>query len=365
MMQKRRLICPSSLNAPRHSEASVVALRNGTLLMAWTKFTAAQAPDQRLLSSDNANAHIAAMVSHDGGCTWGEERVLVDNKAGLNVMSPALRRLGDGRLGIAYSFRESVTHAYRLFCTSADDGLTWSKPVNITHTGYKTGCHDHMAVLENGRILVPLHCTDNWEAHYLHGRVAISDDHGKTWRLSHAITLPRVEGMLESGCMEPDIVQRGDRSLLMIIRTAMGTIFKSESFDSGETWSTPRSMEVTAPIAPARIVRLPKCDDLALIWNWTYDPADPLGGRRHHLTVGISFDGGKSWPRSQRHVLETDPAYVYAYPSCLPCHDHLLLTYYVAPANKGVGHQRELVSMQVPYSRIYQTNDTKKVFQLC
>lgn len=359
-MLKRRLICPSTPDAPRHSEASVVFLPDGTLFLAWSKFTASAAPDERLMSSDNASAHIAAMISADDGCTWHDERILVENKAGLNVMSPALVRLANGRLGMAYSFRESMTRAYRLFRHSNDDGQTWSDPIYITRNGYKTGCHDHITVLENGRIIVPLHCTDNWEAHYLHVRVAYSNDHGQTWQMSHSIKLPRVEGMVESGCMEPDVVQRSDGSLLMIMRTAMGTIFKSESLDNGETWSTPRSMEVIAPIAPARIVRIPSSDDLALIWNWTYDPNDPLGGRRDSLAVALSHNGGQSWPIEKRHLLEKNPAYVYAYPSCLPRDDHLLLTYYIAPAAQGLGHQRELVSMRVPYSAIYQKNNAKE-----
>lgn len=329
-----------------------MVLQNGNLLLAWSKFTAAQPPDQRLMSSDNATAHIAGMISTDGGCTWQDERVLVENTAGLNVMSPALVRLTDGRLGLAYSYRESRTTAYRLFRHSHDGGETWSDPVFITRHGYKTGCHDHLSVLSCGRIIAPLHCTDDWETHYLHARVAWSDDHGETWQLSEAIELPRVIGVAESGCMEPDVVQRSDRSLLLIIRTAMGTLFKCESYNRGETWSVPHSMEVTASIAPARIVKLPNREELVLIWNWNYDPGHPLGGLRRPMALAVSEDGGRSWPLNRRFMLETDAEFTYAYPSCLPLHDHLFLTYYVAKAANGLGHERSLASQRVPYDVI-------------
>ena len=49
----------------------------------------------------------------------------------------------------------------------------------------------------------------------------------------------------------PGVAQRTDGSLLMTMRTAMGTQFYSESADQGETWTPPRSLELISPQAPA------------------------------------------------------------------------------------------------------------------
>ena len=102
----------------------------------------------------------------------------------------------------------------------------------------------------------------------------------------------------------------------MAIRTAMGTVFRAESHDGGETWTGLRSMEVVGPVAPALLRRLPGTDDLLLIWNWHYDWRERLAGKRQRLACAVSTDGGDSWPLSRRKVLEDDPAHSASYPTC-------------------------------------------------
>ena len=92
------------------------------------------------------------MISKDGGHTWGDEQVAIENTAGLNVMAPAIRRMKNGALAMIYSHRESTTEAHRVFVSSDDEGQTWSEPIKMTHSAYKTGCHDRLTVLESGRL---------------------------------------------------------------------------------------------------------------------------------------------------------------------------------------------------------------------
>lgn len=309
---------------PRRQEASAVELASGGLLLLWSEF------DGR---SDNARATIMAMASTDKGETWGgsgevgqgdqKTWTAVENTAGLNVMSPAVRRLGDGGLGMVYSHRESTSDATRLFVRSDDEGRTWAPPVRLPQEeSYTTGCHDRLTVLDGGRLVAPLHCTQDWNLHHLSVRCAWSDDNGASWKLSHAIELPKVSDSGESGCIEPDVAQRADGSLLMAIRTAMGTVFRAESRDGGETWTGLRSMEVVNPVAPALLRRIPQNprsngnDDLLLIWNWHYDWRERLAGVRHKLACAISTDGGNSWPLSRRKILENDPELSASYPTC-------------------------------------------------
>jgi hypothetical protein len=261
-------------------------------------------------------------------------------------MSPALQRLPDGRIGMLFSYRQSQKIASRRFTASADEGETWSPHVIVADGQYKTGCHDRFTVHSSGRLLAPCHCTEDWDLHHLHVRVSRSDDLGRTWQLGDPITLPYVrwlesEGPLyrraeppptstpvapggrrfvpdtESGCIEPGIAERTDGSLLMTIRTAMGTQFRSESFDRGVTWSTPRSMEVVSPVAPAHLSRLSGSDDLLLLWTSDYDARARLSGERHTITACVSTDGGTSWPHTRRKVLAHDPDHSVDYPSVL------------------------------------------------
>jgi hypothetical protein len=97
----------------------------------------------------------------------------------------------------------------------------------------------------------------------------------------------------------------------------MGTQFKSESFDRGASWSTPRSMEVVSPVAPAHLSRLPGSDDLLLLWTSDYDANAPLSGRRNTIMACVSRDGGESWPHDRRKVLIHDPEHSVDYPSVL------------------------------------------------
>ncbi len=64
---------------PRNSEAAIVPLKSGALLLGWTEFYAGS-------GADHGPARISGKVSTDGGRTWGEKYTLVENDGGRNVM---------------------------------------------------------------------------------------------------------------------------------------------------------------------------------------------------------------------------------------------------------------------------------------
>jgi len=326
-------VAPADAAHSRRSESSLIALRDGTVLLAYGRHTGPDDPgyarlkDERVsryaggsaIERDNDFGEIVAVHLDDQAQPLDNERVIVPAPAdGLNSMSPALRRLPDGRLGMLYSHRQSTRVASRRFITSTEEGNTWSKPVIVAEGGYKTGCHDRFNVLTDGRLLAPCHGGDDFDSHYRKTWVAWSDDVGSTWKLGAVIEVPKVSWpdgqFMESGCNEPGIAQRADGSLLMTLRTAMGTQFCCESTDRGETWSTPRTLEVPSPNAPAHLSRLPGSDDLLLVWTPNYNARDPMNGHRHTLLACVSTDGGRSWPHSRRKVLVHDPACNTDYP---------------------------------------------------
>src|SRR5687767_13679556 len=86
---------PSPRNA-RNSEATFVTLKNGRILLAWSKFTSGS-------NEDHGAGLIAARYSDDGGLTWSQrDRVLVQQEGTTNVMSPSFLRLQDGRIALLY-----------------------------------------------------------------------------------------------------------------------------------------------------------------------------------------------------------------------------------------------------------------------
>lgn len=329
-----RLFAPADEAHSRRSEASLVARRDGSVLCAYGRHTGPDDPGYARLKServtryaggsaierDNDFGEIVTVRLDAQGRPVDGERVIVPAPAGgLNSMSPALRRLPDGRLGLLYSHRQSTRVASRRFRTSDDDGATWSEPVIVAEGGYKTGCHDRFTLLADGRLLAPCHGGDDFDSHYRKTWVAWSDDLGAHWRTGTAIETPKLSWpdgrFMESGCNEPGVVQRSDGSLLMTLRTAMGTQFCCESSDRGETWSAPRTLEVPSPNAPAHLSRLPGSDDLLLVWTPDYDPRAPLNGHRHTLLACVSTDGGRSWPHVRRKVLVHDPSRNTDYPA--------------------------------------------------
>jgi Neuraminidase (sialidase) len=334
-------VAPADDQRIRRSEASMVSLRDGSVFLAYASHAGRSDNDQAPL--------VARRLSAEGQPLTAERVIVPPPEGGFNAMSPALQRLPDGRIGMLFSYRLNQKTASRRFTTSSDEGETWSPHVIVADGQYKTGCHDRFTVHSTGRLLAPCHCTEDWDLHHLHVRVARSDDLGATWVLGAPITLPYVRWLAsenptgaafrrdgppppstpgaparqefiqdtESGCIEPGIAERADGSLIMTIRTAMGTQFKSESFDRGVTWTTPRSMEVVSPVAPAHISRIPGTDDLLLLWTADYDAKARLSGERHTIMACVSSDGGASWPHARRKVLAHDLDHSVDYPSVL------------------------------------------------
>lgn len=315
-------VAPADTAHSRRSEASLVALRDNTMLFAYGRHTGPLDPGYAALVNERVIRYgggsaierdndfgeiVAVRLAADGRRVTGERVLVPAPPDGLNSMSPALRRLPDGRIGLLYSHRVSPRLAERRFIVSADEGESWSPPVTVAAGGYKTGCHDRFTVLSSGRLIAPCHGGDDFDSHYRKSWVAWSDDAGMSWKVGAALEVPKVSWpdgqFMESGCNEPGVVERADGSLLMTLRTAMGTQFCAESFDRGETWSRPRTFEVPSPNAPAHLSRLPGTSDFLLVWNPNYDSRAPMNGHRHTLLAAVSSDGGRSWPLARRKTL--------------------------------------------------------------
>lgn len=360
-------LAPANTAHSRRSEASMVRLNDGTVLAAYANHTGPNDPDyaallnQRVvrygggsaIERDNDFGEIAAVRLDANGSVIGEERVLVPApEDGLNSMSPALRRLPDGRIGMLYSFRQSTRVASRRFITSSDEGATWNPPVIVAAGDYKTGCHDRFTILSSGRLLAPIHGGDDFDSHYRVIWPAWSDDGGATWSVGQIIQLPRVTWpdvpTMESGCNEPGVVERPNGSLLMTMRTAMGTQFRSESFDLGETWTSPRSMEVSSPSAPAHLSRIPGTNKLLLIWTPNYDSRTPMQGNRHTILACVSTDGGESWPHARRKVLVHDQTRNTDYPAVLHRDGEVWIAFRQSDHPKVIQGRMSTVLMRVP-----------------
>ncbi len=309
------LVGPSTKEFPRHSEASIVELKDGSLLLAWSRFTGG--------ARDDSTGHIAAATSTDGGRTWSEPYIIQDNTGRQNVMSVSFLRLKDGRIAMFYLEKNSDSDLQVYVRYSSDEAKTWTPPLRVTDgEGYNIMNNDRVIQTSTGRIICPIsYAPDIGNNDGLVAFCMYSDDNGKTWHKSvPELHAPRF------GAMEPGVVELANGDLLMVIRTQTGHIWKSISKNKGMTWSKAEETDVHAPESPATIKRIPGSKDLLMVWNNKHEEKGFMGGKRTPLTAAISRDNGKTW----EHVkdIETAPDHGYAYTSVAFVKDQVLLTYY-------------------------------------
>ncbi len=333
-------VCPSSDGNPRNSEADVIELRDGTLLLAWSKFSG---------SADHAQAVIAAKKSRDGGITWGEEFVLQENIGRQNVMSVSLWRIRSGKI-LFFFLQKNADDDLQLYVReSLDEAQTWSEPLRVTQgPGYHIMNNARLLELQDGRLLAPIaYCPDIGKDYDKQVCFCyLSDDEGKTWKkASGEVRHP------DTACMEPGLIERADKSILMIIRTKLDRIYQSVSTDRGETWSEPEPMELVSPASPATITNIPGSEDMMIVWN-----NNPLGNKagwqsRTPLTAAISRDGGKHW-ENFRNIAD-DPDSGYAYTSITISGKRALLTYYHWKKGKPNFEGTDLIFHSIPIAWFY------------
>jgi hypothetical protein len=160
-------------------------------------------------------------------------------------------------------------------------------------------------------------------------RVLRSEDDFKTWTVSNTISLPM------KGTMEPCIAERSDGVLNMVMRTQLGSVFYSESYDKGVTWTKPQTTGLRAPESCPCIAAIPGTDAQLVIWNNSeYDMHYRSHyGKRTPLTMAISTDGLKTF--SDFFDIETDPGRAFTNPSVTITSSGLfVLNYWTAKYNK-------------------------------
>ncbi|HEX5025493.1 MAG TPA: sialidase family protein, partial [Agriterribacter sp.] len=91
----------------------------------------------------------------------------------------------------------------------------------------------------------------------------------------------------------------------MFIRADGGVQQLSYSKDRGETWSHIQASNITSPLSPASIGKLPETGDLVLVWNNNVGIDSTLKNKRAPLTIAISKDEGRTWGKIKN--IENDP----------------------------------------------------------
>lgn len=279
--------------------------------------------------SDSGDIDLLVKRSKDMGKTWSNQQVVwndkkntcgnpcpvVDQQTGTIWLLMTWNR-GDDREGAIKKNTSKDTRRVWV-CQSNNDGLKWTKPIEITKITkrpewrwYATGPGVGIQLQKSqwkGRMVIPCDHSvvsendpDGYNSH-----VIISDDHGKTWYIGGVVS-PKVN--------ECQVVELDNGTLMINMRNydrSKTTRAIATSTDGGITFSkVTHDPVLVEPICQASFLRYTlrsKQDKNRLLFS---NPAHAQRGDRRDMTVRLSYDEGRSWPLAKL---------LYAGPSAYSC----------------------------------------------
>lgn len=158
-----------------------------------------------------------------------------------------------------------------------------------------TGALNNLIQLKNGRIVVPFSTLEKKSKTFVSSTI-YSEDEGITWKASNDVSVVSEETHVESGAVEPVIMEVEENKLVMIIRTVMGAFYYSVSNDGGITWNKSEKTMIKSSNAPAV---LQKMKDGRILMSWNNCNGEPMRGVRYSMArqclhAAISDDGLKT-----------------------------------------------------------------------
>jgi sialidase-1 len=298
--------------------------------------------------ADRGEIEIHLRRSTDGGRTWSPPKQVAhlgprlprnphipEDKKKKNIGGPNEQTVNNA---VAIAARDGTVHL--LYCVeymrtfhlrSDDDGVTWSKPVEITSTFDQfrseldwqviaTG-PGHAVQLKNGRLVVPFWMTTYERQAGLRHAVGVvySDDNGQSWQ--HGELALRHAG-------EPNIVELADGRVLVTARNSDPRNRRIAAYSpNGATgWSPPEFIEdLLEPGCMAGLVSHPGTPQGKRPFLLFSNPhtTERAHKRRVDVTIKLSEDGGRTWPVSK--VLQPGPS-AYSDIAVLP--DGTMLCFY-------------------------------------
>jgi sialidase-1 len=268
----------------------------------------------RTFSPARQVAHLGPRLPRNPANAERPARTVIGSPGQQTVNNPVAIADRDGTVHFIYC----VEYMRCFYTRSSDDGLTWTKPVDITATPNQfrpewawrviaTG-PGHGLQLRNGRLVVPLWLAKaEGSAHGMAVAATIySDDHGASWQRGE-IAVPN--DAITPGTSESIATQLSDGRVMLIARNRAAAQRKAVTFsrDGATGWSRPEFADAlfepvcmasllsySDPTAPGKTRLLfsgPAPRERA---NAKATPGERLD--RENLSVKLSNDDGRTWP---------------------------------------------------------------------
>lgn len=201
---------------------------------------------------------------------------------------------------------------------SDDDGVTWSKPINITkQVKKKEWCFllqgpGKGITMRDGTIVFAAQYQDppnetNRTAHRLpHSTILYSKDHGKTWQVGNGAFDDTTESQVVE--VEPGLLMLNCRYNRKPVRVVMTTR------DMGKTWQKHTTSERSLIEPGSCMASLINVDQEVgkRMGDWLlFSNPDSRRGR-NHITIKASRDGGLTWPKENRILLDEETGAGYS-----------------------------------------------------
>ncbi len=236
--------------------------------------------------------NIVMRRSSDNGANWTEIETVVNLPYGQSASDPSMivdRETKEIFLFYNYMDVENERDIYYFqVVKSADNGKSWTEPVDITSQIAKKEWHNDFKFITSGRGIQTrsgklLHTVVNL-SNGLH--LFASDDHGESWYLIDTPIKPADESK---------VIELADGSWMINARVnGAGMRYVHLSSDEGKTWTTSPSPELIDPSCNASIIRYTSVDDGYQKNRLLFSNAKMEKGR-DNMTVRISYDEGKTW----------------------------------------------------------------------
>ena len=236
--------------------------------------------------------NIVIRRSTDLGKTWTEIERVVDFPFGQSASDPSMIVDEETKeIFLFYNFMdlEKEKDVYYLHYTkSADNGKTWSDPVDITAQITKPEWDTDFKFITSGRGIYTstgkmLHCMVNLSYGV---NVFGSNDHGKTWYFIDTPITPADESK---------IVELEDGSWMINSRVnGKGMRYVHISTDEGKSWQTRPESQLIDSGCNASIIRYTSEKDGDDKNRLLFSNAK-MKDARMNMTVRISYDEGETW----------------------------------------------------------------------